>query len=273
MTVKRRLGILRDHIEEFDFKMTVTLVPTLKNKADALTRVKESWLTTEEDDLGEEDVAVCAGAVNLEEIHTMHHARVDCSLFLDRKIDPTVTKQSVEKVVRGCERCQLIDPAPASHEKGEIGVKDNWKRLAIDVTHHRQVAYLSIVNCGPGQFAIWKELGWESADCIASVLNDIFLERGPVEELLMDNATVFRSELLERFLDKWKVRRFFRAAHQPSGNGIVERHRRTIKVMAERGDISSLVAVFWYNMSPRFGQNANSVLAWECGPGSVVCCV
>ena len=79
-----------------------------------------------------------------------------------------------------------------------------------------------------------------------------------MEELLMDKATVFRSELLKMALDNWSVRRFFRAAYRPSGNGIVERHHRTIKAMAERGNISPMEAVFWYNMSPRAGQADNS---------------
>ena len=65
-----------------------------------------------------------------------------------------------------------------------------------------------------------------------------------MEELLMDNATVFWSELLKRALDNWRVRRFFRAAYHRSSNGIVERHHRTIKTMAERGSISPMEAVF-----------------------------
>ena len=80
-----------------------------------------------------------------------------------------------------------------------------------------------------------------------------------MEELLMDNATVIFSELLKRALNNWSVRRFFRAAYRPSGNGIVERHHRTIKAMAVRGSISPMEAVFWYNMSPRAGQAENSV--------------
>ena len=118
---------------------------------------------------------------------------------------------------------------------------------------------MSVVDCGPGRIAIWRQLRRESADEIASILNEIFLERGPVEELLMDNATVFRSELLKTALDNWSVQRFFRATYHPSGNGIVERHHRTIKAMAERGNISPMEAVFWYNMSPRAGQADNSV--------------
>ena len=218
--------------------------------------MKKSWLSAGKD--GEED-GICAGAVNLREMHEMHHLGVDRSLYLARKVDPVVTRQSVQRVVKGCERCQRIDPAPAVHEGGEIWVTGNWRRLAVDVTHYQGVAYLSVVDCGSGRIAIWRQLKRELADEIASILNEIFLQRGPVEELMMDNATVFRSELLKRALDNWSVRRFFRAAYRPSGNGIVERHHRTIKTMAERGSISPMEAVFWYNVSPRAGQDENSV--------------
>ena len=36
----------------------------------------------------------------------MHHLGVDRSLYLARKVDPAVTRQSVQRVVKGCERCQ-----------------------------------------------------------------------------------------------------------------------------------------------------------------------
>lgn len=262
MIVKRRLGTLRNLIDEFGLRVTVSYVSTSKNKADVLTRVKKDWLRSDADDPREENqrsVPVCAGAIDLEEVHNMHHFGVDRTLFLARKIDPAVTRNSVQNVVRSCMRCQAIDPAPVVHEKGEIEVTDNWRRLAIDVTHYRQMSYLSVVDCGPGRFAVWKELRKESADCVVALLNEIFFERGPAEEILVDNATVFRSETMKEFLEGWKVQPYFRAAYRPSGNGIVERHHRTIKAIAERGRISPLEAVFWYNMAPRFGQREDSI--------------
>ena len=39
-----------------------------------------------------------------------------------------------------------------------MDVANIWTRLAIDVTHYRQLPYLSMVDCGPGRFAIWKRL-------------------------------------------------------------------------------------------------------------------
>ncbi|XP_076057133.1 uncharacterized protein LOC143034657 [Oratosquilla oratoria] len=116
-----------------------------------------------------------------------------------------------------------------------------------------------MIDCGPGHFAVWRELKTEKGEEIAPVKNEIFLERGPMDEVLMDNSTAFRSGILKEMLGKWSTRRFFRAAYRPSGNGIVERHHRTIKSVAEKALIPPMEVVFWYNMSPRSGQDKGSV--------------
>ena len=43
--IKRRIGVLKDLVEELQFGLTITLVPSERNKADVLTRVKKSWLS------------------------------------------------------------------------------------------------------------------------------------------------------------------------------------------------------------------------------------
>ncbi|GFR62090.1 Gag-Pro-Pol polyprotein [Elysia marginata] len=111
-----------------------------------------------------------------------------------------------------------------------------------------------MVDCGPGRFAIWRALRNETALCICKELDQVLCERGPVEEMLMDNATTFRSREMADLLREWNVTPFFRAAYRPSRNGIVERHHRTIKALSKRGRILPTRAVFWYNMSPRNGQ-------------------
>ncbi|XP_076031925.1 uncharacterized protein LOC143019828 [Oratosquilla oratoria] len=193
------------------------------------------------------------------ELHKTHHLGVDRSLFLARKVDPNISKEEVRHAVRACARCQSIDPAPRPHSAGELCVEENWRRLAIDVTHYQGTRYLSMVDCGPGRFGIWRKLKAETGEESARVMKEVFLERGPVGEVLMDNGTVFRSKALKGTLDKWNTRRFFRAAYRPSGNGIVERHHRIIKSMAEMARILPTEAVFLYNMSPRSGQDDRSV--------------
>ena len=117
----------------------------------------------------------------------------------------------MKKIVKSCLRCQCIGPALVTHICGELSVDMNCRRLAIDVTYYRQLPYLSVVDCGPSWFAIWRELRREDAMEFAGILEDILLERGPVVEILMGNSTVLRSETLKQLLTKWNVSRVFRS--------------------------------------------------------------
>ena len=57
---------------------------------------------------------------------------------------------------------------------------------------------------------------------MATVLEELFREQGPVNELLCDNSATFRSYKLVELCRQWNIRQRFRAAYRPSGNGIVK---------------------------------------------------
>ena len=82
-------------------------------------------------------------------------------------------------------------------------------------------------------------------------MTQIFLERGPPDEVLMDNSTAFRSHQFEEVCREWKITQRFQAAYRPSGNEIAVRMHRTIKSMAARSGESLLKMVFWYNLTAR----------------------
>ena len=257
IVIKRRLGVLKSLVAEFELKLKIRLVPSCENKSDDLTRVRKKWMV--ENVECEEMCAAGSTVVNVKECHETHHMGEERTLFLARRLDPGVTKEEVKAVVRSCERCQRIDPAPVVHKSGELCVGDNWERLAMDVTHYRNRRYLTLIDCGPSRFAIWRLIHNETAEVIVKNLEEIFFEHGPPSEILMDNATAFRSERMSLFLNRWNVRPCFRAAYRPSGNGIIERHHRTVKALAERGSNDPVQAVYWYNISPRNGQDSKSV--------------
>ena len=252
MLIKRRLSTLRDLVEEMNLTIELTLVKSGENKADALTRVWKRWLVSE-------TPAACMSVEEVRSMHRQHHMGVERTWFLAKKVDPDVSKDTVKRVVRQCEPCQSIDPAPARHAEGKLHVDQVWERAAIDVTHYRSVPYLSLVDCGPGRFAIWRKMKGETAAEISRELESIFFERGPVKEVLLDNAPAFHAEEISTMLSKWGVRSYYRAAYRASGNGIVERHHRTIKAMAERLEKNPIEAVYWYNVSPKYGQREDSV--------------
>ena len=252
LLIKRRLGILKELISELGLTLTVELVKSGANRADELTRVRKRWL--EQKGLN----AVSTAIEEVRAMHEQHHMGVERTWYLAKKMGRGVDKDMVKRVVSQCERCQSIDPAPASHLSGEVGVRENWTRLAIDITHYGGLPYLTMVDCGPGRFMIWRQLKGETATEVCREINNVFFERGMVRELLMDNARAFRSEEMQCLLDRWGVKAYYRAAYRPGGNGIVERSHRTIKAMAERSGTSPIEAAYWYNMVPREGQREGS---------------
>ncbi|KAG1715034.1 hypothetical protein GQR58_000608 [Nymphon striatum] len=267
MLIKRRLGVIRDTITEFGQTVTVRFVSTTENKADRMTRVPKKWLGHR--DTGEEGADVSAALATGESVedaiwaaHLPHHLGVDRTLYLARQIRSNLTREQVKRELVGCEACQRIDPARREENlvaQGSLAVDGNWRRVAVDVTHYGAKHYLSMVDCGPSRFAIWRRLSGETAASIIAQLQGIVIERGPCDEFLLDNSTAFRSAAVEQFADEWGISLRFRAAYAPSGNGIVERNHRTIKRIAERGGISPEEATFWYNVTPRKDTDAGSV--------------
>ena len=257
MLVKRRLGMIEKLASEYDIQLSVDLVSSSKNRSDALTRVPQYWL---QKDRPKGTLTAVANAVQTQPLsiemvrqsHEQHHMGVDrtievCEIQTGQKISSDLAKD----VVRLCQVCNSIDPAPVRWRRGTVATVDNWHRLAIDVTHLGNKLWLSVVDSGPSRFAIWKRLERETAACICKALDEIFCERGPPRELLMDNATTFRSSEVKDLCASWGVKTVFRAAHRPSGNGIVERNHRTIKQIAARGAMSVARALFWYNATAK----------------------
>ena len=102
MIIKRRLGNLKELVTEFGLNIVVQLVPTEKNKADILTRVRKSWLVNSE----VEHAHLSAGAVvDLTELHNRHHMGIDRTLYLAKKLNPGVKRESVKKAVQCCNHC------------------------------------------------------------------------------------------------------------------------------------------------------------------------
>ena len=266
MLVRRRLGVLESLCSEYGVTLRVSLVKSAENLADKLTRVPNSWLRSR-DDLGQ----VCAvadvgeGGSQLhdfqlvQDIHNLHHLGVDRTLFFVRQCQPRIDRQVVERIIKSCIQCQQIDPAPVCVEKGTLAVDRDWRRLAVDVTHvkdeisGRASKYLTIVDCGPSRYAVWKKIRDESAQEIRYHLESIFSERGPPDEIIFDNYTSFKSKEVLTLLKDWSVAPHYRCAYKPEGNGIVERNHRTIKRMAARSKSSVEKMLFYYNNSPRSG--------------------
>ncbi len=82
---------------------------------------------------------VSVSSVGLDQIKIVHrqsgHPGVRRTLYFVKQIAPGVSKAAVRAVVRECEECQSIDPAPVHWSKGALSVKQTWHRVAMDITH------------------------------------------------------------------------------------------------------------------------------------------
>ena len=183
--------------------------------------------------------------------------------FARRELSPAIRRREVHDVVSQCQTCQAIDPAPAKWKSGTLQVDESWKRIAIDITHHGRSLYLSVVDCGPSRFSLWRLLRRGDSAHVVEQLHAIFNERGAPEEILADNDTAFRSRVFALFASKWGVRLRFRAAYRPGGNGIVERNHRTVKVTVARTKCSISDAVHLYNVSPQDNESPSSTPAQQ----------
>ncbi|XP_065653041.1 uncharacterized protein LOC136080352 [Hydra vulgaris] len=159
--------------------------------------------------------------------------------------DANVSRKEVSAVIASCNQCNSIDPYSVKWKHGQLSVKQNWNRVALDVTHVGAELYLSMIDCGPSRYTVWRKLVTKTAAEIIEKLEEIFSLFGPPVCLLIDNE--FRSHTLTRFADKWDVDLEYRAAYRAQGNGIVERIHRSISRTVARSRCSIALVVLLYN--------------------------
>lgn len=156
------------------------------------------------------------------------------TLYFVKQIDSTVSKATVRTVVGECEECQSIDPSPVHWPEGALDVEETWHQVAMDITHYKGAHFLTLIDCGPTLFTIWRRLHQQDAASMISLLKALFCKRGLLAEILMDNDTTFHSSLFKNFLNKWGVQLQFCCAHVPLDNGIIKQCHRTVKRIAAR---------------------------------------
>lgn len=271
MLIRRRVNTVKAIVSEYELKVDIALVPSHANAADVLTRVPRNWIKHFEDS-HQSPVCVAACSMSPRRLRDLHeqtgHQGVERTLYFARKIDSTVPRSAVTEVVKACNTCNSIDPAPVHWKRGRLDVNEIWKRVAVDFTHYKGLHYLTFTDCGPSRFTIWRQVRAQDSGSVVCVLEQLFFERGPPAEILVDNDTAFRSQVFADFLRHWGVRTRFRCAYVPSGNGIAERVHRTVKRIAARSNCPIAKATYWYNVTPRDGSEpqtapANHIHSYE----------
>ena len=128
-----------------------------------------------------------------------------------------------------------------------------WNRLGIDIMHVGSQLYLTIINCGPARFTIWRLLHQQDTANIIRQLESIFYNWGPPAEVLTVNGVAFSSEQFLQFLRKWNEQLLVLVCQCAARNNIVEKSQRSIKVIADRKQCSIPEVAYWYNAMPKNG--------------------
>ena len=124
MLIRRRVDTIKTLVDECGLAPDIKLVRSECNQADVLTRVPQKWLG-KPNECEKPSVAVCGGAIEslcderIARIHeeTGHHG-IKRTLYFSRKLRPAVTRKDVRRVVKACQVCQSIDPAPVKWARG-----------------------------------------------------------------------------------------------------------------------------------------------------------
>ena len=114
MLIRRRVDVIRQLVTELKLVMSVTLVRSSENRADALTRVPEEWVRGDEDGSAVCVVAAAAAsaansrdssAASVADVHIRAgHPGVRRTLFFARRdISRAVTRAEARAAVQQCE--------------------------------------------------------------------------------------------------------------------------------------------------------------------------
>ena len=182
--------------------------------------------------------AIHVDELNADRIMAIHrnsgHPGVWRTTYFVRRICAGTPRAADKMTIRTCEECQSIDPAPVHWGKGKLEVDDNWQKLGMDITHYGANHFLTLTDCGPSPFSIWRQLARQDCASVICQLETVFFARGPPHDLLTDNDTAFCSREFRTFANDWGVNLRCRRAYIPAGNGIAERCHRTVKRIAAR---------------------------------------
>ena len=161
MLIRRQLNTLKKLVEEYELKVDVVMVPSNKNMADR-QRVPQKWFTAMKMENGPKllNGAIHMDELNADQIMAIHrssgHPGVQGTTYFIRRICPATPRAAIKMAIRMCEEYQSIDPAPVYWEKGTLEVDDNWQRVGMNITHYGAHYFLTLTDCGPLHFSIWR---------------------------------------------------------------------------------------------------------------------
>ncbi|XP_047129432.1 uncharacterized protein LOC124809396 [Hydra vulgaris] len=190
LLVQRRLNTIKE--VAIGTQIVVEWIPSEINLADRLLRIPQKWCRT--------CVQLLPEQKDIWKIHSIGHFGVAQTLQLCLRNNQYVSRKEVSAVIANCNQCNSNDPYPLQWKNGQLSVEKNWNRVTIDVTHVGAELYLSMIDCGPSRYTIWRKLITKTAAEVVGKFEEIFSLFGPPVCLLIENE--FRPNMLTSFAEE-----------------------------------------------------------------------
>ncbi|CAL8087458.1 unnamed protein product [Orchesella dallaii] len=151
-------------------------------------------------------------------------------------------RKIVEEYVKTCDLCQRnrFDNKKPQGQMGTKPIHEPWHTLYMDFlgpytpSTSNRYSYILVIVDGFSKYVELHPTKEATSQSIAKVLErEIFCRYGIPKVIVSDNATAFRSNLMEKLCKSWGVHHSFASAYHPQTN-LAERVNRVIKPMIRK---------------------------------------
>ena len=87
MLVKCQLGMQAELVQEFSLRLQISPMPSEKNRADALTKLRKMWLNGLEKPEGAAVAVASLQTLDIQELHNLHQMGGRKNIVLSKTID------------------------------------------------------------------------------------------------------------------------------------------------------------------------------------------
>ena len=191
----------------------------------------------------------------LEQIHRGHLGTSKCQYRARQCIYWPGINKDIGWLVEACTICQRHQPQePRQPLKPTPPPEQPWQQLGADFMTYDGSEYLVIIDYYSKMTIVWKmpTSQYNSAKTI-TVLKELFVEHGILEEIWSDNGPQFASHLFGEFTKDWNIKHSTSSPRNPRSNGQAESAVKIVKGLLTHAKYSGqdpYLALLAYRSTP-----------------------
>ena len=166
----------------------------------------------------------------LNELHYTHVGIVKMKAIAQNYVYWKSIDNDIENMVKACAKCanQEKQPAKAPTHKWE-DAQYAFQRIHIDYAEILGTHLLIVVDAFSKWLEVYISKKPPTSNITIEFLSDFFARFGLPEELVSDNASIFKSSEFGQFTRSYQINHRFSAPNYPATNGQAERFVQTVK--------------------------------------------